>query len=32
MDRMRKLQTPIVWLVIVALVLSIGAGLFSVIF
>jgi hypothetical protein len=32
MDRMRKLQTPIVWLVIVALVLSIGAGLVSVIF
>ena len=31
MDRMRKLQAPIVWLVIIALVLSIGAGVISVI-
>ncbi|MCU1633743.1 MAG: hypothetical protein JWM61_2395 [Micrococcaceae bacterium] len=29
---MRKLRTPIIWLVIVALVLSVGAGLFSAVF
>jgi hypothetical protein len=32
MDLMRRLRTPIIWLVIAALVLSIGAGLFSVVF
>lgn len=30
MNYMRKLSTPIVWLVVVALVLGIGAGFFSV--
>ncbi|MDQ0736349.1 hypothetical protein QFZ50_002812 [Arthrobacter agilis] len=32
MDHMRRLRTPIVWLVVAALVLSIGAGFFSVVF
>ncbi|MBG6225437.1 hypothetical protein IWX63_002009 [Arthrobacter sp. CAN_A2] len=32
MNLMRRLRTPIVWLLVAALVLSIGAGLFSVIF
>jgi hypothetical protein len=31
MNYMRKLSTPIIWLVIAALVLGVGAGLFSVI-
>lgn len=32
MDHMRKLRTPIVWLLVAALVLSVGAGFFSVVF
>ncbi len=30
MNYMRKLSTPIVWLVVVALILGIGAGFFSI--
>jgi F0F1-type ATP synthase assembly protein I len=29
---MRRLSTPIVWLLVVALILGIGAGFFSVLF
>ncbi len=29
---MRKLRTPIVWLLVAAMVLSVGAGFFSVVF
>jgi len=32
MDFMRRLSTPIIWLLIVGLVLGIGAGFFQVIF
>jgi len=32
MDHIRKLRTPIVWLLVVALVLGVGARFFSVIF
>jgi hypothetical protein len=32
MDLMRRLRTPIIWLVIAALVLGVGAGLFSAVF
>jgi len=32
MNQMRKLRTPIVWLLVAALVLGVGAGFFSVIF
>jgi hypothetical protein len=32
MDSIRKLRTPIIWLLIVAMVLSVGAGFFSVVF
>ncbi len=32
MDSMRKLRTPIVWLLVAAMVISVGAGFFSVVF
>jgi hypothetical protein len=32
MDHMRKLRTPIVWLIVAAMILSVGAGFFSVVF
>jgi hypothetical protein len=32
MDTMRKLRTPIVWLVVAAMILSVGAGFFSIVF
>jgi hypothetical protein len=32
MEHMRKLRTPIVWLIVAAMVLSVGAGFFSVVF